>query len=213
MRTLRIELQLAADALVGSGEGFGALIDSDVVFDDLGVPYIPAKRIKGCLLQSAREVEAMLKSAGIDREMNIKTAFGEQGSSVSAPLFFNNLFIDNYESNYQWLKYLADSYAGVVSAETILSAFTNQRQQTAIDQENGVALDHSLRTIRVIQSGHTFYGDLDCPEENAFDELLALACANLKRIGTKRTRGFGEVRCRLWENNTDLTDKYVKGLA
>ena len=44
---MKITIKLLSDALINSGEGFGAIIDSDVVFDDIGLPYIPAKRIKG----------------------------------------------------------------------------------------------------------------------------------------------------------------------
>ena len=39
MKTLTIELKLLSNTLIGSGEGFGAIIDTDVVFDETGIPY------------------------------------------------------------------------------------------------------------------------------------------------------------------------------
>ena len=49
MMNHKINVKLKSDALIGSGEGFGAIIDTDVVFDEVGIPYIPGRRIKGCL--------------------------------------------------------------------------------------------------------------------------------------------------------------------
>lgn len=46
MKSYTIEIQLISDAIIGSGEGFGSLIDTDIVFDGLGVPIIPARRIR-----------------------------------------------------------------------------------------------------------------------------------------------------------------------
>jgi CRISPR/Cas system CMR subunit Cmr4 (Cas7 group RAMP superfamily) len=61
MKTYTLKLTLLSPCLIGSGEGFGAVIDSDIVFDEFGIPYIPAKRIKGCLRDSAIEVCEMFK--------------------------------------------------------------------------------------------------------------------------------------------------------
>jgi len=80
--------------------------------------------------------------------------------------------------------------------------------QTRIDDE-GIADDHSLRTIRVIRKGLTFEGEIKTQIPNADSEfLLELACANLRRIGTKRNRGLGEVKCSL--NGSDIKDKIQK---
>lgn len=47
MAVFTFNLELLSDTLIGSGEGWGATIDTDVVFDDFGLPYIPARRVKG----------------------------------------------------------------------------------------------------------------------------------------------------------------------
>ena len=59
MLNYQIKIILKSDTLIGSGEGFGSIIDTDVVFDDLGIPYIPAKRVKGIMLESAEELNEM----------------------------------------------------------------------------------------------------------------------------------------------------------
>ena len=65
MEEYTLKVKLVSPALTASGEGFGAIIDTDIVFDETGLPYIPAKRIKGCLLDSASEVEEMFSKSEI----------------------------------------------------------------------------------------------------------------------------------------------------
>ena len=46
---MKIEMKLLSDAIPGSGEGLAGIIDADITYDEYGIPYIPAKRIKGIL--------------------------------------------------------------------------------------------------------------------------------------------------------------------
>jgi len=215
MRALTIKIALKSDALIGSGEGFGAVIDTDIVFDRVGIPYIPARRIKGCLRDSAREICVMFESAGIDSFLDLRKeektengykivndVFGRAGQEKPSPVFFSRLTIEDYDANKKWLEYLLYEYKELVSAQSVLSAFTAIRQQTAI--KDGVAKEHSLRTARVIQKGVKFEGEIQVDDDNAV-ELLSLACLNLKNIGTKRNRGFGEVLCELFEGDMEHT--------
>lgn len=219
MKTYTLQITLESNALIGSGEGYGAIIDADVTFDDIGIPYIPAKRIKGCIRDSAIEICSMFDVAKIksfldltpDSSSNsnnnkfkiITDIFGKQGQESPAPFYFTNLMIDEYNKNKEWLEYFSYEHANIISGDSIRSFFTELRQQTAID-DNGVAGEHSLRTIRTIKKGITFKGDLCCQTENQNAErLLALACRNFIYMGTKRNRGFGKIKCELLELNMD----------
>jgi CRISPR-associated protein Csx10 len=210
--TLRLEL--LSPALIASGEGFGSVIDTDIVFDEVGIPFIPAKRIKGCLLDSAREVKAMFGSAEIpetDMPVQLEKVFGLPGAEKSAPVFFSNLFIEDYKENQAWLQYYLSlkkgrhlQYGNILSRESILETFTEIRQQTAID-EDGVAKEHSLRTFRLARKDLVFYGDLQMEEnENGLLETIVLACMNFRRMGSVRNRGFGEVRCSLLDKDNEI---------
>jgi CRISPR-associated protein Csx10 len=206
-----LQLKLLSSTLVGSGLGFGANVDSDVVFDDTGIPYIPAKRIKGCLKDAATEVHEMFSLAKIDQVKikslfgEIKSVFGEPGSKTSAPVYFSNLYIKDYELNKNWLNYFLKSgaYSQFITQELILKAFSESRQQTKIN-DDGTAFDHSLRTIRVLKKGLTFYGSVRIEANGEkleqFLDTLLLACLNFRCFGTKRNRGFGEVDCCLLSN-------------
>lgn len=203
MKAYTIQIILKSDALIGSGEGYGAIIDSDIVFDDLGISYIPAKRIKGCLRDSANEVSQMFTSSGINYKIDVDKTFGNPGQKESTPIYFSNLVIEEYEKNRKWLEYLSKEYKDILSRDGILSTFTEIRQQTAIDEE-GVADEHSLRTIRVLRRDLTFSGEIQV-EDDCFVKPLAFACLNLRRIGTKRNRGFGEVECKLFEGAKEVS--------
>ena len=204
MKNVTIKITLLSDTLIGSGEGFGAIIDTDIIFDDLGIPYIPARRVKGCLRESAEEVSRMLKTFGITLKF-ISDVFGT--GEKPSPLTFSNFTIEDYEENRQWLGYFTEEYKNIISRDAILDTFTMIRQQTAI--EDGVAREHSLRTIRVLKKGEVFKGDIKTEDDNAI-KLLSFACLNLRHLGTKRNRGFGEVECKLFESTKEIS--YLKEL-
>jgi len=209
MKKYALKLELQSPTLAGSGAGFGAEINTDIVFDEIGIPFIPAKRIKGCLLDAAKEVEEMFRRAEIKTDdLLIEKVFGKTGYKESAPVYFSNLFIEDYAQNKSWLDYFSklEEYKHIIKRERILEVFTEIRQQTEIDSDTGVASEHSLRTIRVLRKGATFLGDLQVNEQNEkIVNTLLLACLNFRRFGTKRNRGFGEVRCSLCFEGKELS--------
>ncbi|MDP3149834.1 MAG: RAMP superfamily CRISPR-associated protein [Ignavibacteria bacterium] len=209
MKTLKVTLELLSDTLSGSGEGFGAMIDTDVQYDEFGIPFISAKRIKGCLKNSLHDLlempavsdnkfqgqsEAERKES---RKEIIEKVFGKAGAVNSTSFAIGDFLLEDHEAIKTWFAYLIEKYPGIFSSEKILSAFTNTRKQTKIGNDE-VAEPHSLRTSRVVNRGIKLETDICFEEEDKEVEgLLALSCANLRRIGTKRNRGLGDVRCEL----------------
>ncbi|MDR2749315.1 MAG: hypothetical protein LBC41_01525 [Clostridiales bacterium] len=53
MAVATIEIRLESDLCAGSGQGFTHVIDSDVCYCKHGIPFIPARRIKGVLRDAA----------------------------------------------------------------------------------------------------------------------------------------------------------------
>lgn len=200
MKTYTLQVELLSPALIGAGEGFGALIDLDVMFDELGVPWIPAKRIKGGLRDAALDVCDMFRAADVPAAFHPDPdfVFGVSGAAASAPVYFGNLTMPAYGENKPWLSYYLHhpDYQGLVSTSKILNTFTALRQQTMIDDERGVAEDHSLRTSRVVRAGLRFVGEvISSTDTPVVLETLLLACANFRQLGTRRNRGFGNIRC------------------
>ena len=107
------------------------------------------------------------------------------------------------------MKYFLSQYNKYFSRESTENTFTSIRNQTKINDE-GLAEEHSLRTIRVLNKGLAFKGDITVYEDyKDYEKLLTLACINLRNIGTKRNRGYGEVECKLYTNMNPLNEKYI----
>ena len=51
---MKITIRLLSDLSTTAGETYNSLVDTDVVYDKYGIPYIPAKRIKGCIREAER---------------------------------------------------------------------------------------------------------------------------------------------------------------
>lgn len=217
MEEIKLRIKTLSPILPGNGQTFGSLIDSDVVFDDYGLPIIPAKRIKGLLRDSAIEVLDMFKLSNVtdkldffkhEKEDNIVSRiFGLPGNNKQTCLYIDNLYITDYTTIYKEIENLLSSkYNKFINKNDIIDNFTEIRKQTSIDAESQTAKKHSLRTIRVVKKGLEFETILVINHniEEAIN-LLVLAAINLKRIGSKRNRGFGEVECSL-----ELTDNQKK---
>lgn len=56
---MKITIKLLSDLCTCSGETYNSVVDMDVVYDENGIPYIPAKRIKGCIREAALEMKEM----------------------------------------------------------------------------------------------------------------------------------------------------------
>lgn len=174
-------------------------VDSDVVHDRYGLPYFPAKRLKGLLYESAVEVKEMAEAANMNFicQETIDELFGHAGDGVSVvQLIAEDLRLAEYETIKPDLEYLEETYPAYIRQEDVLQEFTSIRHQTAINKETGTAKDGSLRNIRVVDAGLEFFGKWEI--RNAREEhlkVLALAMQNLSAAGGKRNRGFGEISC------------------
>lgn len=206
MSRLTFKVELQSPVLPGSGDGFGSIVDQDLIYDDLGLPYLPARRFKGLLRESAAEVLEMLSGAGIEGlgETELYSLFGSVDQAPA--LCLDNLYLPEYDETRQFLMNLmARGYS--VPQYSVISCFSTIRHQTAID-ENGIARTGSLRSFRVLDPDLLRSGDdLSAPAFSSPAEisrpdlkllvLLGLAAANLRFIGSSRNRGLGAVNCRL----------------
>ena len=199
----RLFVKLLSDTIIASDKGYGAIIDTDVVFDEVGLPYIPAKRLKGVLRESAEVLSNIFQRADINFDIDVCGIFGKQGrasSEAGANFIIPNLYIDDYGKTRDFFDSLfsdegADNASRSkfnISKEDVMSFFTNIRMQTAIDSELGKTRKHSLRSMRVLDKNMVFSSSFEL-DEIYIDQLLYI-CAATKNIGSKRNRGFGEAR-------------------
>jgi len=178
-----IIMKLESDAIPGSGTSVAGVVDRDIMFDANGVPYIPAKRLKGIMREAAEELNAYGTITTTPDEI-----FGvEHASTTCGFVLGNGLFTEHSE-----FKALSDWAAGkpdacrLINPHKVLQHFAYTRSQTAIETENGIAKRNSLRMSRVLRKGLEFRFPVQCEERHAKD--LETICRAVRAFGSSRTR-------------------------
>lgn len=189
MKTRNLKIHLLSDMCTYSGEGYNTTVDTDVVYDSYGIPYIPAKRLKGCIREACME----LVDFGIIDEIDYMKLFGSEGNSQSA-FYLSNAYPENYKGMVQELVNSEEQY----TAQQVLELFAYTRCQTAVSLESGTAEKNMLRTMRVVKRGMVFEAELswrdkDINEESKEYKAFEKAISVVKHIGYSRTRGLGFV--------------------
>ena len=88
-KTARINIRLKSDLCAGSGYSYEGTVDSDVCYNENGIPYIPGRRIKGCL----REAAELIRLPGTE----LDNIFGKGGSGIQPRIFIGNAYPKGYE--------------------------------------------------------------------------------------------------------------------
>lgn len=193
-----ISIKLLSDLCCYSGEVYNTTVDTDVVYDDYGLPYIPAKRLKGCIREAALELYEM----GLMPHYN--AIFGKEGSDASA-FTISNARVENYDAKVKELKQFEKT--DFVNQQNVLSLYTYLRTQTAVDTNTGTAIENSLRTLRVLKKGLIFNANVDLENSEYFEEFKN-AVSMVKHMGVSRTRGLGLVELKI-KNNLSASVKHV----
>ena len=192
MRKL-MKIELKSDLCAGVGKHYAAILDLDTALDEFGLPYIPSRRLKGCMREAAEMI-------GIQ---SINEIFGVSGKGESGSLRIGNAVIENYTETVTAIR------ANDVLHNEVTNLFCYTRQETAIDSETNTAKDGSLRFIRVVNKDYPnsdnpmcFYAPIEFDDE--YENEIKKTCKALRNIGYHRNRGIGAVECSL----TDMTDRF-----
>lgn len=198
MAEYTVTIDVQSPLSLGSGQG-DVNIDSSIIHDEFGVPYFPAKRFKGLLYESAVEVVEMAQAC--QKPFLTMTTVDElfhHTPDATVQLIVWNFYLPGYETMKQDWQYIQQTYKEYIQPANVLEEYTSLRYQTEIDAVTGVAKDHSLRNIRVVNAPLTFTGSLTILSgTKEHEKALALALQNLRTAGQKRNRGFGTIRCRM----------------
>ena len=181
---MKIKMELKSDAIPGSGNSLAGIIDRDISYDKYGLPYIPAKRIKGILRESAEEL-------GFDEN----AIFGIEGSEKGCDFRIDNGYLANYLDYKDFLSSISEKkkITEFLPQQAVLEFFTYTRSQTTI--ENGTAKENSLRVSRVLKKGLVFEFSIEC--NTKYQDILKDICKVSRGFGSSRTRGFGEIELTL----------------
>jgi CRISPR-associated protein Csx10 len=207
---VKIEIELCSDALPGSGEAGYGNVDRDVIFDEYGIPYIPAKRFKGVLRSKGCDLQDF---GMLSRPNLIDEIFGADGG-IETRFHISNGYLEEYTSLRLFLEFVNQkaTLQQVFNIHNILDFFSYSRPQTAINKETNVALDGSLRYSRVLKKGLKFSFEVELSPEYLPD--LELICKVTRHFGGGQTRGLGEIKA-TFKNTPEtaaIEDKTLKSL-
>lgn len=174
-----LRITLLSNAIITNGNG-DALIDLDSDYNEYGLPYISAKRLKGMLKDSANELISM------GQDINVLRLFGDENNEGIIKLSDARL------QDYEILEKLSNDF----KPDLFKNSFSVVLNQTSLD-ERGVAKKGSLRRFRAYDKGLVFESEIEENLKQEFQKDLELICLNLRYIGHKRTRGFGKVKCEI----------------
>ena len=213
----QLEITLSSPLTSSAGNDWANLVDCDVVYNDWGLPEIPGKRLKGLLRDGVRDLLDALELSGVIETGHgkniLEKLFGRPGALFGefSAVNVGNAYLRSFtpdEDTYKDLTILVKQ--GVLLAQEVLQGFTSIRAQTSIDPKTGSALENTLRYTRCLKEGLTFLANIEI-NDSSYINLIAAGTAAVKHMGLSRTRGFGEVKWRLLdEQGNDLTNNVLK---
>lgn len=210
-----LEITLESPLTSADGEGRIGLVDRDVAFDDMGLPILPGRRLKGLWREAYRDVIDAWQQCG-QSAIPVEQIFGDTGQSPGngdACIQIANAELKEASCLKEWLQYLQHHKIQRLHTDDVVHHYATVRAQTAIDRETGSAKENTLRLTRTLRAGLVFWAPVRFAVASPDPELknaLALGATALQYMGTARTRGLGRVRCRLLElgqsgQSSDLT--------
>ena len=205
---LLLRLEFLSDAAPGSGTDDAGLVDRDVTTSSAGLPIIPARRLKGCLRESALDVVEALGVADkgvVVPQRDIDRLFGESGGAEPGLLRIQDARLAEADALEKMLAWAA-AQSIVFDSAAVRAVYTYTRSQTALDPRTGGARTNTLRTTRVIIRDSVLFAPVRFYSDNEdVRHLFGLACAAFRSFGLARNRGMGEVRARLVDLDNDPT--------
>jgi hypothetical protein len=202
-----LDITLLSDATFGGGTGVAGEVDLEIDHDELGLPRICGKSIRGLLKDT---FTSMAEAFQIVPESAAKI-FGVEGALLS-PCILHIADARVEESVRSWIAY-ALSINRNISPRDVLHSLTDIRYQTAEERTTGAPARHSLRSSRVIAAGLTLRACLSWQGAEDAESLryLAMAALGTRHAGVARNRGRGLVTI-LLDGNSEWTRSLAGGL-
>ena len=201
-KTATVIIELLSDMCIGSGYSYAGIIDSDICYDEYGFPYIPSRRIKGCMRECAEEeLYAVLRNSSTD-------IFGKPGADGEGGLILGDAVLKGIDVKKNEIRNLLMSgYNTYLTQEKVLSYYTEVRGQTKL--LNGVAEENSLRFTRVLNKEEATVFEMPIMFKEEYYADIKNIIRALRHIGLHRNRGLGSVRCRMESASTQRRNRLI----
>lgn len=208
MRNYLINIELLSDTTFGRGDGVAGLIDQEVEHDSYGFPYLRGRTLKGLLSEECDNLLCLISDPQRHWLNARNSLLGTAGSTTETQsrMHVGDACLPEDLRREAAKQFELEQYTGEITLTPtdVLSSLTTFRRQTAIDSNDGVAKDKSLRSSRVVLRELCFTAPITLNLKPSDDSqkilaLLAVSVLALRRIGSGRNRGRGHIKCTLWE--------------
>lgn len=211
MATIHYTIEFFSEWHAGSGLSSGSDIDTLVIKDPQGYPFIPGKTLKGLLKEAAMEIYGD-EFASFYRELPNKAEDEAEDKKQNPSHFISRVFGYFDEKDKEKLKLHEKGQAFFSNAtlseelkkssQDLQSYFFRAHSSTAIDEKSGLARDQSLRRMETTIPCTLWAAIYNVPDEDVEDLIKCLKW--IKRLGTNRNRGLG--RCKFTVIPQDETE-------
>lgn len=202
-----IRIELLSDTTFGRGEGTAGVVDVEVDHDELGLPFLGGKALRGLLHDSWLSMSQSFKELQPSAQRILGIDFDLAESSI---VRIGDAVVD--DATRKWIQGAEYRKEKPVSPSMILHALTDVRYQTAEERSTGAPARTSLRSVRVlirklILDSPLFWlgspSEIDC-------RCLALMLLATRHAGLGRNRGRGHIRLTL-DGEADATVRIATG--
>lgn len=207
-----LKFVLKSDATFGRGDGVAGLLDSEVQHDAFGLPYLGGRALKGVLVEECVNILFALKCQGLAKRWSstAQRLFGLSGSQDEdqALLRIGEAYLPDDLRKAVRIGFERNE----LTRPQVLNSLTSIRRQTAMEID-GAPKKETLRSMRVILRKTPFEASIQFRANPDQDDLALLAACikALRRAGTGRNRGRGELEaCLLDAQRSDVTQNYFK---
>lgn len=175
---------------VGRGEPTSGVVDHEVEHDELGLPFVGGRALRGLLRDAWLSMRPCFPALAGPAAMLLGVEAGED----EAILRIGDAVVDDATRS----AVAAAVHGKRVSSAEVLAALTEVRHQTA-RRRDGAPVRTSLRATRAISSDVSLQAPLWwlCEPSSEALSVLALCALCTRRAGVHRTRGLGRVRLTL----------------
>lgn len=183
-----IKIKLMTDAYIATGLSFNSYLSDDVCYDEYGLPFIPASRLKGALRASA----VCLKDWGVD--LPIDEIFGSKKDGRGC-FSIEDAKISGYQSMVDAIRTNSDK--NFVNPQAVIEQFSHIR---------GVKGKEGQSRFRVLNRSITFEAFFTIADDKK--ESFEKCVKALKGIGSGKSKGLGEISCQIdWNENRAIPVK------
>lgn len=204
-----IQIELLSDAAFSRGEGTAGAVDVEVEHDELGLPFLGGKTLRGLLRDSWLSMEF----SGCFPELSLSwgRVFGAEADFGERCIVrIGDATVDG--ETRRWIEAAETRKDSLISPMAVLEALTVIRRQTSEDRITGAPAKTTLRSLRAVVRGLTLQAPLYWMKKPTPAEIrcLALSCLATRHAGLGRNRGRGHIRLTL-DGDLEKTWHAAKG--